>query len=120
MVVPPELNIVLRWNSQGSDAGAVGHAATADAVNTGTVEAKIAPLDTFAREWRAVTILVSPGNEVLSVTDRNMRRLSAYTEGSISDRERKRLLDLLGFTDPQPYSIRDLYALVPEEPKIWG
>lgn len=120
MTVPSDLDIVLRWNTGGSDAGACGHVATADPVNAGVVAAKVCQLDTFAREWRSVVVLISPGTKVLSHTDTNMQRLSAYT-GSVADRERQRLLALLGLTEPQPLSMMDLYKLVPEDkPRIWG
>lgn len=44
--------------------------------------------------------------------------LAGYTTGTISDRERKRLLALLGFTEPKRLTMNDLYKLAGERPRL--
>lgn len=107
-------DIFLRWNSGGPAGGAVGHVATKETVGAGAVGTKTAVFDTTGQNWRAVTLIVGPGSQYLSVRDRLMAELSGY-EGSISDREYQRLLHLLQVQIPSGagtgYSLVDLYKL---------
>lgn len=54
----------------------------------------------------------------MSHIDQIMTELVALT-GTVTDRERQRLLTQLILTEPQG-SMMDLYALAAERPRIWG
>lgn len=121
LLVPTDLDIFSRWNTAGTDAGAVGHVATVDWVKAGATATKTAIFDTTAREWRAVTLLVGPGKH-LSKADRNMLRLSGYSGKTIADREKQRLILLLSKGSTPATSrdtIWDMYVKAGERPKIF-
>lgn len=45
--------------------------------------------------------------------------LAAFAPGTISDRERKRLLAQLALTEPQKLTLQDLYKLAGERPRLY-
>ena len=98
-VVPSYLNQHLRWNTGGTDAGAVGHLMTADIVGAGATVAEVTTLDTTPREWRGFSFVVGPGDKILSKVDRMMLELSSFPGSSVADKERNRLKHILGYAD---------------------